>query len=115
MRLEGLRVFFSSGMCSISAKKIPDVMFAEMDKKQNRLSFLQISRDTRVSHPTQPLKTTINADSFASCLPCLNERELEQQFRNLNHEIRSWPEYFTNVVRPIDNQQPAQYSKESFH
>ena len=80
---------FQTGHVS-SAKKIPDVMFAEMDKKQNRLSSLQVSRDTRVSHPTQALKTTITADSFAACLPCLNERDLEQQFRNLNFEIRSF-------------------------
>ena len=51
-----------------SAKKIPDVMFAEMLKKQNRLSSLQVSRDTRASHPTQALKTTITADSFALLL-----------------------------------------------
>ena len=113
---------FQTGRVQSASKKIPDVMFAEMLKKQNRLSSLQVSRDTRSGHPTQPLKTTITAVSFAACLPCLNERELEQQFRNLNLEIRSWPEYFTNVVRPIDNVQctlimynPAQYSKENFH
>lgn len=97
---------FQTGRVLSASKKIPDVMFAEMLNKQNRLSSLQVSRDTRASRPTQPLKTTITADSFAACLPCLNERELEQQFRNLNLEIRSWPEYFTNVVRPIDNVQP---------